>query len=164
MHYIRNRRHGSPHTVLKPNNRRPLKYKVDENGCHICTSHVTASDGYVRLERDGKTHNAHRVVYMKKHGNIPSHLVVRHKCDVRNCINIEHLELGTHKDNSKDMVDRKRHHFGEFNKNSKLTEKDVLNIRKLSSNHSQRELASMFNVGKTTISRIQNKESWRYIE
>lgn len=163
MHYLRNRRHGSPYKVIKPKRKRPLEYRIDENGCHICTSHATAPDGYVRVERDGVTYNAHRFVYMERHGTIPNTLVVRHKCDVRNCINVDHLELGTHKDNSQDMVDRNRHHYGEINGNSKLTEKEVLKIRDLSRYHSQRELAAMFNVGKTTIARIQNRISWRHI-
>lgn len=163
MHYIRNRRHGSPHKVFKPKRKRPLKYKVDKNGCHICTSHATAPDGYVRVERDGVTYNAHRFAYMEKHGYIPSNLVVRHKCDVRNCINIDHLEVGTHKDNTHDMVSRKRHHYGEINRNSKLTEKEVLEIRVLSEIHSQRELAKMFSVGKTTIARVQNKVTWKHV-
>ena len=163
MHYIRNRRHGSPHKEFNPKRKRPLEYKVDKNGCHICTSHATALDGYVRVERDRVTYNAHRFVYMEKHGSIPEGLVVRHKCDVRNCINIDHLELGTHKDNSQDMVIRKRQHYGEIKKNSKLTEREVLKIRDLSRQHSQRELAAMFNVGKTTIARIQNNTTWRHI-
>lgn len=163
MHYIRNRRHGSPHKVFKPKREKPLKYKTDENGCHICTSHATAPDGYVRVERGGITYNAHRFVYMEKHGSIPSDLVVRHKCDVRNCININHLELGTHQENSQDMVSRNRHHYGEINRNSKLTEREVLEIRDLSRHYSQRELAKMFGVGKTSIARIQNRKTWRYI-
>lgn len=163
MHYYRLRRHGSPHVVLKPRRGKEIKCRVDENGCHIITSHSIALDGYARIQRNGKTHNAHRVAYMEEHGEIPKNLVVRHKCDVRSCVNIDHLELGTHKDNAHDMVKRNRHHYGEINKNSKLTEKKVLQIRKLSERHSQRELARMYGVGKTTIARVQNRETWVHI-
>ena len=38
--------------------------------------------------------------------------VVRHKCDNPRCINPTHLELGTSKDNTHDMLTRKRHRMG----------------------------------------------------
>lgn len=163
MHYYRVWRHGSPHTVLKPRRGKEIKYRVNESGCHIITSHSVAPDGYARIQRGGKTYNAHRLVYMKEHGEIPKNLVVRHKCDIRNCINLDHLELGTHRDNTRDMVKRNRHHYGEINKNSKLTEEEVMQIRELSELHSQRELARIFGVGKTTIARVQKKETWAHI-
>lgn len=34
----------------------------------------------------------------------------RHPCDVRNCINPDHLFVGTNLDNVKDMINKGRHH------------------------------------------------------
>ena len=53
-----------------------------------------------------KTRLAHRVAWEEVHGPIPDGLVVRHKCDNRACINVDHLELGTHKDNRHDAARR----------------------------------------------------------
>jgi hypothetical protein len=76
---------------------------------------------------------AHRVAYEEAFGEIPWTLVVRHKCDVRNCINPDHLEVGTYKQNTADAISRGRFikppvMFGESNPNAKLTEESVRDI------------------------------------
>jgi hypothetical protein len=51
---------------------------------------------------------AHRWSYERFKGPILNHLVVRHKCDTPSCVNPEHLEVGTKKDNALDCVKRGR--------------------------------------------------------
>lgn len=50
----------------------------------------------------------HRRVWEHHFGPIPPGRCVRHRCDNPPCLNIEHLELGTARDNSGDMVRRGR--------------------------------------------------------
>jgi len=57
----------------------------------------------------------HRASYIIFKGEIPDGIIVRHKCDTPSCINPEHLILGTIKDNSQDMVDRRRHKYHKIN-------------------------------------------------
>lgn len=66
------------------------------------------ADGYGWLMR-GKSINwtAHRYSWFIHNGEIPNNLHVLHKCDVRNCVNPNHLFLGTHQDNMLDMVQKK---------------------------------------------------------
>lgn len=51
----------------------------------------------------------HREVWEKANGPIPPGRFVMHTCDNPGCINIEHLRVGTPKDNTQDMVGKRRH-------------------------------------------------------
>ena len=51
---------------------------------------------------------AHRISYELFCGEIPSDLIVMHKCDVRCCVNPDHLTLGTKHDNTSDMLRKGR--------------------------------------------------------
>lgn len=65
-------------------------------------------DGYGRIFINGKSESTHRVSWIVYKGPIPNGLFVLHKCDVRNCVNPDHLFLGTHKDNMQDMKNKGR--------------------------------------------------------
>lgn len=52
------------------------------------------------IHGDGRA--AHRISWMMEHGPIPPGFMVLHKCNVRNCINPDHLYLGNAKDNARD--------------------------------------------------------------
>jgi hypothetical protein len=67
-------------------------------GCWLWTKAKT-TDGYGQKHIDGKLEYAHRLSWKLHRGEIPAGLFVLHKCDVRNCINPEHLFLGSCKDN-----------------------------------------------------------------
>lgn len=56
--------------------------------------------GYGQLTIEGRTENSHRIAYKIWKGLIPNGLVVRHLCRNRDCVNPEHLELGTYSDNN----------------------------------------------------------------
>ena len=53
--------------------------------------------------------SAHRFSWNLFKGEIGNSLSVLHKCDVRNCVNPDHLFLGTLSDNSIDMLKKGRH-------------------------------------------------------
>jgi len=127
--------------------------------------------GYARKLIPGtkKVTHHHRWVYEQHHGPIPEGMVVRHKCDNPPCINIEHLEIGTHQDNMNDMVIRGRARWGENKKRgeengkAKLTEKEVREIRNLKGKISQSKIAKQFSIHLNTVKQIHQNKTWTHI-
>jgi hypothetical protein len=78
-----------------------------DNGCVEWTG-SKHRDGYGKLKVLGRTYSAHRYAYTLFKGEIPAGNMIRHKCDNRLCVNIEHLETGTHRDNMNDRNERNR--------------------------------------------------------
>ena len=124
--------------------------------------------GYGRVKMNGKNYKAHRIMWQQVNGPIPEGMFVCHLCDHPSCVNPEHLFLGTPLDNTRDMEAKGRasHPRGERNGASKLTEKEVQEIRMeyAKGGSSQRTLAARFGVAKTLVGNIVRRESWRHIK
>lgn len=106
--------------------------------------------------------NAHRFSWEIHYGEIPEGLVVCHKCDVPFCVNPEHLFLGTQQDNLKDMFDKGRGKVrGEESGCNLLTEKEVIDI--FLSRRSHKDLAYIYDVGKSTVQCIKTGERWSWL-
>lgn len=114
---------------------------------------------------DGRAYHAHRYSWVRTNGAIPRGLLVLHRCDNRGCVNPEHLFLGTHKDNSEDMVRKNRSigpdTRGELHGEAKLTDDAVRNIR--SSSATGRVLAQEYGVSESAISLVRRGKSWTHV-
>lgn len=123
------------------------------SGCWIWQGTLSAK-GYGVYTANKKQRGAHRGSYEAGFGHIPEGMYVCHKCDVRCCVNPDHLFVGSHADNMKDMAIKLR-------QNRKLTGEQVLEIK--SSNLSGRELAKKFGVKPHAIYGIRQGKRWKYI-
>lgn len=84
---------------------------ISESGCWIWQGILT-SNGYAQDQYRGKTISVHRQMYKVTRGvEIPKkpQRSVCHTCDVRPCINPDHLWLGSQKENLADSVRKGRH-------------------------------------------------------
>lgn len=73
-----------------------------EGRCLVWTKTTNRTGGYGQIWCDGKRLYVHRVVWELNNGPIPDEMCVLHHCDNPPCCNLDHLFLGTPKQN---MVD-----------------------------------------------------------
>lgn len=107
---------------------------------------------------------AHRLSYERNIGPIGSGLSVCHSCDVRSCTNPAHLFLGSHAENMADAVTKVRFPVGEKHWRSRLTVKDVLDVRQRAARGERPSaIARIYAVSHSTISEIVHRVTWRHI-
>jgi hypothetical protein len=76
------------------------------SACRVWVGCVNGS-GYSTLTFQGISYFGHRAAWLCwREGPIPPNLVVMHLCGVRRCLNPEHLQLGSHKENQAMRRDR----------------------------------------------------------
>ncbi len=139
-------------------------------GCWLWTGHVNTR-GYGQVSFDGnKSTRVHRVAWQLANGPIPDGMCVCHRCDVRTCVNPDHLFLGTHAENMADMARKGRtsrhgvRNRGSGNGQSILKESDVLEIRRLRANGtSGTDLAFIYSVSQTAICSIVKRRAWAWL-
>ena len=115
--------------------------------------------GYLKnpLGDSPKFTTAHRLAWILTNGPIPEGMQIRHKCDIRNCCNPAHLELGTHADNMTDKMQRRRC-------SSKLNEAQVREIRELVKTKGNKEVAELYGVTPCTIWCIKARRKWKHVQ
>jgi hypothetical protein len=125
-----------------------------------------SGNGYGVFTIKSKNVSAHRYSYELHYGEILEGLVVRHTCDVRNCVNPNHLLTGTQQDNITDMIEkgRRQSSIGIKNNSAKLSEDDVIEIRIFREfGFTQKQLGEMYGVIRETIKDIISRKNWSHI-
>jgi hypothetical protein len=140
------------------------QYEVEPSGCWIWKRFL--SEGYGVVKVGHRAIRAHRFSYERANGPIPKGAVIRHKCDRTNCVNPDHLEIGTQADNVRDAVERGRAKGapGVRNAKAKLTPDQIIEIRRRSEAGETRvTLAAAFGVAPTMISNIARGVNWKHV-
>jgi HNH endonuclease len=134
------------------------------NGCWLWLGTKDTS-GYGQLSVVGRMTLVHRISFELFRGKIPPNKQVLHKCDTPACIRPKHLFLGNDVINSRDRVAKGRQARGEGNARSKLTNEDVVNIRKQrEEGYTLEELSKEFGVCTAQIWLICKRRFWKHIQ
>lgn len=73
--------------------------------CWLWDGYLTRS-GYGYFAFDRKSEPTHRISYRLAYGEVPDGLIVRHQCDVKECVRPDHLVVGTQLENIADYLER----------------------------------------------------------
>lgn len=97
---------------------------------------------------------AHRFSFLVFKGPITIGLYVCHTCDVRTCVNPDHLFLGSQKENLRDMINKGRFKARTPKSEKKLSEAQALLIRK--DNRLHRVIAEEYGITRHEVRGIKN--------
>ena len=138
--------------------------KEDEKSEHWLWNLKIGSDGYGSsnfLRHETGSHKKSWQCFNKK--LVPSDLWVLHKCKFKNCVNPDHLSVGTPKENGEDKVKDKTSTRGEKNPRSKITEEIARQIYYSKGSGTQLERATKFGVTVYTVQSIDQGKAWSYL-
>jgi len=121
---------------------------IPEDGCWIWIG-ARMSTGYGMLMTGCGATLAHRLSYEHYISPLNKDDLVLHTCDRRTCVNPAHLFVGSHKDNTQDMLAKGRNDY-------KYTQalKDEIKAAYETGEWQQKQLAERFGVSRTHVNRI----------
>ncbi|NTG48577.1 hypothetical protein G6M04_14385 [Agrobacterium rhizogenes] len=167
-HYGRWKRNGDP----LAGNHSPgeslewLKQHVDFEGPN-CLFYPFQNVRYGKVQIDGKSYNANRIMCTMAHGDPPTpEHEAAHLCGNGHlaCVHPQHLEWKTSTENQADRLAHDTHVRGERCKTSKLKVGQVRVIRSLKGTNTSRELAVRFGVDRSAIKAIWARRTWAWLD
>jgi len=138
---------------------------VTESGCWLWTRPLLKS-GYGQIRLNYKMYKSHRLSFeIFNKCSVLRPYFICHKCDIKACVNPDHLYIGTIYDNARDACLRGQQIKGEQVNNAVLTEGQVLKIRALFSTgkYSKAKLARLYKVSDDCIFGLITRRTWKHI-
>ncbi len=129
---------------------------------------LTHKTGYLYVKLWDKNKNygkrVHRLILETFIGSCPENMESCHNNGKRDDNRLSNLRWDTHSNNQQDSIEHNTFVFGERNGNSKLLNRDIIDIRKLIiNNNSCVDIAKIYNVNYSTIRRIYSKKTWSHL-
>ena len=131
------------------------------SGCWLFDGGESIYSGYVRIFGGCKRQLVHRFAYERYRGLIPPGMCVCHTCDVRCCVNPDHLFLGTHAENIADRNRKGRQARGAKSGRAKLTAEQVLAIRATTT--SPTIIARQYGITAPVVHNIRRRRIWMHL-
>jgi hypothetical protein len=124
--------------------------------------------GYVKriLSKKGKGYNftEHRLVALAFIDNPENKATINHKNGIKTDNRVENLEWCTNQENMRHAIETGlKDHKGIKHHKCKLTEEQVLEIRKIGFSQTRTSLSKKYGVCRNTIFRIIEKRNWKHI-
>jgi len=141
-------------------------YHVLKSTPHPLTLTITNPGGYPKVcfGHEAKTFRVHRLVLDTFLGQRPKGFECCHKDGNPLNNRLNNLYWGTSKNNAEDSIHHKTMPRGEKHGMSKLTPKDIIEIRRrFPMERNQSSLAREFNVTRRAIGMIVNRINWKHI-
>jgi hypothetical protein len=112
------------------------------------------------------TKPAHHAAFWIANGRWPATgMVLMHSCDRPGCVNPEHLAEGTPKQNSADMTSKSRQAKGTRHWKNKLTESQVLEIRRaFDSGEPIGAIGERFDTNEGNVWFIGHRKTWKHLK
>jgi Zinc-binding loop region of homing endonuclease len=137
------------------------------SGCWLWTSQKNNKNyGLLRIHDHGvvKKVQAHRLSVVLSGRVLADHEHVLHKCDNPYCVNPDHLQVGSHAENMRDMKNkgRGRSVCGMAHPKSKLTDVLVREIRVSEENNSV--LGRRIGVSNVLVSMVRLGKIWKHVQ
>lgn len=136
----------------------------NEHGCINWKGRIAPVTGYGMSSLGGRNMHAHDLAWMlENRKEIPKGLIIRHMCvpDNKLCVNPQHLQLGTHKENAQDQKDRGLVRAAEDSPTASISNAVALQIiASFGNGKTQAERAREFGVSRDIVQHIDRAENW----
>lgn len=131
-------------------------YARKSDGCWEWTGATFGKNRYGAFWDGNRTVGAHVFSFKHHNGVVPEGAYVCHKCDNPRCVNPDHLFLGTAKDNTVDMMNKRRGRWpnGSRHHKAKLNDKQIEEIMQMRGGATQKSVAEKYGVDQSHISRL----------